>query len=211
MVLLSILSCTLAVGAAAQTIASYTEPKSGITVQAYQSPTFTFGLALPTTPKADFIGVLVGQGSGYAGISLGGAMTNELLIAAWPNGNSVLASFRETPKYGSPPVVTGTYSMIPIANGTYVNSTHYTYTFLCRGCILADGTTFTATSANAVLGYAYSTKAPTTKANVTTAFSKHDTQGNFGFDLTATKTASYDVWAQYAKNVTNSVKVAFRA
>jgi len=30
----------------------------------------------------------------------------------------------------------------PIAKGTYVNSTHYPYTFLCEGCLLIDGTTF---------------------------------------------------------------------
>jgi hypothetical protein len=61
----------------------YTEPKSDITVEAYQDSTYTFGIALPTTPGSDFIGVLAANGTGYAGVSLGGGMTNALLIAAW--------------------------------------------------------------------------------------------------------------------------------
>ena len=92
----SLLSCALVLGAVAQTPAPYTEPKSGITVWAYQSPTYNFGIAVPQTPTTDFIGVLVGKGSGYVGVSLGGGMTNKLLITAWPNGNAVLSSFRKT-------------------------------------------------------------------------------------------------------------------
>ena len=94
MLLSSLLSCAFALGAVA---VQYTEPNSGITVEGYQSSTYTFGIALPETPGSDFIGVLAGNGTGYAGVSLGGGMTNMLLIAAWPNGNSVLSSFRQVP------------------------------------------------------------------------------------------------------------------
>jgi hypothetical protein len=97
MLLSSLLSCAFVLGAIAQKPSLYTESKSGVTVWAYQSSTYNFGIAVPQTPQSDFIGVLVGKGSGYLGVSLGGPMTNELLIAAWPNGNAVLASFRKTP------------------------------------------------------------------------------------------------------------------
>lgn len=56
--------------------------------------------------------------------------------------------------YGSPAVATGTFTQTPIANGTYVNSTHWTYTFLCSKCILTDGTTFKAADATPNFGYA---------------------------------------------------------
>lgn len=88
--------------------------------------------------------------------------------------------------------------MLPIANGTYTNSTHFTYTFLCKNCILADGTTFKATDATAMLGFAYSTKAPTTKTSVTTAFTKHESQGSYGLDLAPAKSANYATWALYS-------------
>lgn len=148
----SLLSCFLATSAIAQTFTPYTEPKSGITVNAFQSSSYTFGIALPPTPQSDFIGVVVGKGSGYVGVSLGGGMLNVLLIATWPNGKSVLSSFRETAQYGSPAVATGPFSMISIADGTYTNATHFTYTFLCRNCILNDGTTFKANWTSSILG-----------------------------------------------------------
>lgn len=36
------------------------------------------------------------NGSGYAGVSLTPSMTGSLLVVAWPNNNSVVASLRET-------------------------------------------------------------------------------------------------------------------
>jgi len=88
--------------------------------------------------------------------------------------------------------------MIPIANGTYTNATHFTYTFLCKGCILSDGTTFKATDTSARIGWAYSTKAPATKTSVTTTFSRHDTQGSWSLDIPSAKSSKYATWALQA-------------
>ena len=98
MLLSSLLALALALGASGQgSQVPYTEPKSGITVTAYVSPNYVFGVALPTTPSNDFIGVMVGKGTGWAAVSLGGPMTqNALLLATWPNGKNLLASFRKT-------------------------------------------------------------------------------------------------------------------
>jgi hypothetical protein len=112
----------------------------------------------------------------------------------------VLIQFYST--YGSPAVTTGAFSMIPISSGTYTNATHFTYTFLCKGCILSDGTTFKATDTSATLGFAYSTKSPTTKTSVTTTFAKHDTQGSWSLDIPSAKTAKYDTWAALANGTT---------
>jgi hypothetical protein len=95
------LSTTLPYGiapsASAQQSSSYTEAKSGIIFQAHtEASGFAFGIALPEIPSTDFIGLLVGKGTGWTGASLAGPIVNSLLIAAWPNGTSLISSFRKT-------------------------------------------------------------------------------------------------------------------
>jgi hypothetical protein len=98
------LSTLLASGLATLTAAQapYTDAKSGITFNTYINPStgYFFGLALPndnaTIGNTDFIATIGGKGTGYSGVSLGGGMVNKLLIAAWPNGQDVVSTFRET-------------------------------------------------------------------------------------------------------------------
>lgn len=88
----------LATLAAAQTPGPYTDPKSGITFNAYVNPSsgYFFGVTLPSNSSGtDFIGTIGGKGTGWSGVSLGGAMLNKLLILAWPNGDAILSSFRK--------------------------------------------------------------------------------------------------------------------
>jgi len=94
---LSLLSSALALAVSAQTLTAYQEPHSGISVQAIVDADsgYSFGLALPQNGTGDFIGILTGKGTGWSGVSLGGSMVGELLIAAWPNGTSILGSFRK--------------------------------------------------------------------------------------------------------------------
>jgi hypothetical protein len=115
--------------------------------------------------------------------------------------------------YSSPPVAKGSWSLYPIANGTYTNATHWVSTFLCKACLATDGSTFDAALASDTLGWAFSTAAPTTKASTTTAFTKHGSQGSFIADLAGAKTAKYTTWAAYASNVTTTafVKREFEA
>lgn len=84
----------------AQTPAPYTDAKSGITFNAYIDRTsgYFFGIALPsnTTGNTDFIATIGSKGTGYAGASLGGGMLGKLLVLAWPNGQTVVSSFRKT-------------------------------------------------------------------------------------------------------------------
>lgn len=94
MLLSTLIAGVFAFGAVA---VPYTEKGSGITFSARVDPKVTFGVVLSTTSTTDFIGLIIGQGTGWTGISLGGPMTqNALLIAAWPNNNTLLASFRKT-------------------------------------------------------------------------------------------------------------------
>lgn len=100
--------------------------------------------------------------------------------------------------YGSPAVATGTFTQTPIANGTYVNSTHWTYTFLCSKCIQADGTTFKATDTAPSIGFALNAAAPTQKTNAAASVSKHTAQGQVVFDLSKAKSDKFDTWKAYA-------------
>lgn len=101
--------------------------------------------------------------------------------------------------YGSPAVATGTFSQIPIANGTYVNSTHWTYTFLCSKCIQSDGTTFKTTDTAPSLGYVLNANAPAQRTNAAAAVSKHTSQGQAVFDLSKAKSDKFDTWKNWAK------------
>jgi hypothetical protein len=105
-----------------------------------------------------------------------------------------------------PPEVTGAFSMTPIAAGTYVNTTHYSYTFLCKGCILADGTTFAKDAKNDVLGWAYSaSSAPSTPAKSGSTLPKHGSQGNYAGAFTAARSDKYATWAALANGTKNAV------
>lgn len=86
---------------------SYTDPKYGIKFwevdAGAQAGTngFKMGIALPATSQSgyqdEYIGHMVGgltSGKGWAGLSHGPSMTGNLLVTFWPNGNSVLGSFR---------------------------------------------------------------------------------------------------------------------
>ncbi|KUJ08885.1 CBD9-like protein [Mollisia scopiformis] len=196
----TVLPLAMAISASAQgTTSVYTEPKTGIAFETYMDPTgYAFGIALPTTPSTDFVGLLVGKGKGWAGVSLGGSMINKLLIAAWPSGTSLISTFRETPRIGNPPEANGSYTMTPIAAGTYTNATHWSYAFLCKGCILADGTTFASNASTDVLGWAFATAAPTMPAAHGSALPKHSTQGNYGMSFSAARTAKYATYAALA-------------
>ncbi|KAF2243972.1 iron reductase domain protein [Trematosphaeria pertusa] len=187
--------------AAAQTPAPYTDAKSGITFNYFaHSSGYFFGIALPenSTGSTDFIATLGGKGTGWSGVSLGGVMLNKLLILSWPNGQSIVSSFRKTANYGSPAVATGTFTQTPIANGTYVNGTHWTYTFLCSKCILSDKTTFASTETAPSLGYALNAAAPAQKTTPSASVTKHTAQGQVVFDLTKAKSKDFDTWKSWA-------------
>jgi hypothetical protein len=102
-------------------------------------------------------------------------------------------------KYGPPAVATGPFTQSPIANGTYVNSTHWTYTFLCSRCILSDGTTFAANDSVAVIGWASNGPAPGVKSNAAASLGRHTSQGIVGLDLGMAKSAKFAAWKSWAK------------
>lgn len=166
---------------------------------------FAFGIALPEAPNSSFIGQLtfpLKNGAGWGGWSLTGDMEGPLLMAAWsPDGTNVISSFRQARNEDdNPPEVTGAFSVRPIAEGTFVNSSFLSYTFLCEGCLDASmGLGAAATAGTAEMGWALGSKAvrnPETSAGIL-AF--HD-EGEGGFDakLSEAKSAEFDKWAALA-------------
>ena len=84
----------------AQSGTAYTDPKSGIDFLGFTDPTSgsQFGIALPETSGTDFIGQIVApvnSTGGWAGLDMGGEMTDYLLVVAWTNGDNVVSSLRK--------------------------------------------------------------------------------------------------------------------
>lgn len=197
--------------AAAATAAPYTDPNTGITFETYleSSLAFSWGMVFPETMGTDFIGQLVvplTDGAGWGGISFGGDMTEHLLFVAWPNGDDIVTSFRLASSYANPAVYTATtVQALPIANGTFINSTHLSYTFVCQGCIIGGDTTFAATAAAPIIGYAVSTSNPTTVSDPSSALVYHDAGSNeYGFSTSSAQSASYATWASWASAASTS-------
>lgn len=197
--------------AAAASAAPFTDSNTGITFETYSDSSigFSWGMAFPETIDTDFIGQIVvplTDGAGWGGISFGGDMTKHLLFVAWPNGDEIMTSFRLASSYANPAIYTNTtVEALPIANGTFVNSTHLSYTFVCSGCIIGGTTTFAATDAAPVIGYAVSSSNPTTVSSSDSALVYHDAGANeYGFSVSTAQSASYSTWASYASSAGSS-------
>ncbi|KAL9074413.1 MAG: hypothetical protein Q9157_004394 [Trypethelium eluteriae] len=201
----------LAVQATAQetyTSSAYTDPNTGIDFQRFYENSqikagYSFGLVLPEKPTTDFIGQLVvplNSSQGWGAVSLGGAMTNTLLFTAWTSNNKIMTSFREATAYATPPVYTATtVTASPIANGTFINTTHFSCTFLCSGCILGNSVTFGSDATNSELGYAVSATNPTDPTDPGTAFSYHDEgYGEYNMAFVNATSPQYATWASWA-------------
>ncbi|KAL2888308.1 Cellobiose dehydrogenase [Ceratocystis lukuohia] len=194
----------MASAAMAQSLEPYTDPLSGIKFGRHTDPAsgFSVGLALPQTIGTDFIGqITVPVSAGYGAISLGGSMTNTILLIAQPSGSDVVASLRTASGYTNPEVLTtnSTFDVMPIKEGISVNSTAFTYTFLCKGCITGDDRSWTSTDTTATIGWAYSNEALAEPSNPSGALNYHGSGfGLFGAPFVNATSTEYDTWAALA-------------
>ncbi|KAI0018443.1 GMC oxidoreductase [Xylariomycetidae sp. FL0641] len=202
--LLSLLAVGRLAAAAVKSTVPYTDDKTGITFQGYSDEDgFRFGIAVPEEVTTDFIGQIQASiTEGWAGVSLNQGMIDALLIATYPNGDSVTASLREASAYSNPGQFDGDAKLMPIAEGTYVNDTGFTYTFLCSGCILDDGRTFTPSDEVAILGYAMSTDKVDNPSATDSILNYHDTFGMYGMHLEDAASADFKTWADMASTGT---------
>lgn len=195
--------------AAATTAAPYTDPKTGIDFMSYSANggAFSFGIALPEKVETDFIGQLVvpiTKTGGWGAVSLAGSMLNHLLLVAWANGDEVVSTFRTAGAYANPAVYDASeVTAKPIADGTFVNSTHFSFTFLCEGCIVGGTTSFKATDETPVFGWALSAEDPTTPSDPASDIPYHGAGfGLFGVSAADAQSAKFDTWAATASAAT---------
>lgn len=72
-----------------------------------------------------------------------------------------MASFRQATNEDNPPEVTGSFRVRPIPDGTVVNATFLSYTFLCENCLDPNlGLGINANTGDAVMGWALSERNP---------------------------------------------------
>lgn len=127
-------------------------------------------------------------------------MVGPLLLVTWPNEGEALYSFRQATEYANPPVYAGdvAVSLVTIPDGTFVNDTHISLTFLCEGCVDAD-LSFAPDTASSVAGFAVSDSPPEDPADEATALVFHSYgYGQFGVILANATSAEYDTWAAMA-------------
>ncbi|RAL14346.1 putative cellobiose dehydrogenase [Aspergillus homomorphus CBS 101889] len=207
------LSSALGASAAASTKTSaYSDSVSGMDFQRWcdADTGFCFGIALPETVEKSFIGQLsvpLSSAKGWGGVSMSGSMTKALLIAAWPNanGDAAVGTLRETSAYSSPEVYSGDASILEIPEGTSINSTFLTYTFLCENCILGEPTTFGATEDTYYFGWGLSKTSPTSPSSASSAMPFHGAgYGGFQVLLSKAKSSSYATWAAKAVSSTST-------
>lgn len=128
-------------------------------------------------------------------------MRGSLMVVAWPNENAVVASLRLATGYSNPGVYSGSATIETISAGTSFDdaTSTYTYTFLCKGCLQADSSTFATAATTANLGWARSSAAVTSPADASTRIAYHDAGfGLFAVDLVAAQSPSFADWAALA-------------
>ncbi|KAF2009576.1 iron reductase domain protein [Aaosphaeria arxii CBS 175.79] len=151
---------------------SFVEQTTGLKMERFfdASTSFGFSMALPTTPLTpETAGSFIGQldfplvdGQGWGAMGLTGDDDGNLLLAVWNDGkDGVAASFRQSTNDDNPPAVSGTFAVRPLPDGIVANATALSYTFLCENCLNSTlGFRQDPATGNAVMGWAFSPKAP---------------------------------------------------
>lgn len=185
----------------------YIDSNSNITFLGYANQGFHFGMALPQDLKDDVIVQLVSplkNGGGWGGIDFGASMTGPLMVVAWPNTakeNTVMISPRVATGYeidnGANAYKANPITITQIPDGTFVNDTHVSATFVCGGCLNADS--FGAANTTATFAYAYAYDPVADPADPDTTLSDHTANGEpygaFGVTVAQAKSGEYSTWA----------------
>ncbi|KAF2848489.1 iron reductase domain protein [Plenodomus tracheiphilus IPT5] len=161
------------------------DPDTEITFQQYTSGNgFSFGVALPETNGDAFIGRISASVEGWAAVSMIGSMEDGVMVVAWPSGDDIVSSLRTTGDSTDPDAAVTT-----IPEGTFINETGFTYTFLCEGCVIPGNT----------LGYAVSNTVPVEPAIDSSPLEIPEGGfGTFDFDAAAAQSANFAEWADLA-------------
>ncbi|SPO04774.1 probable cellobiose dehydrogenase [Cephalotrichum gorgonifer] len=197
----------------------YTDADTGIVFDTWATSTgLTMGFAMPedalTVDATEYIGLLTcssknGNGVGWCGISLGGSMTNKLLLMAWPSEGEVLTQLMWASGYDLPVAYTGDAKITQISS--HINDTHYELIYRCEGCLQWDqgGATggLSSSSGFALLGWAHANDSPgSPECAAKVVPQQHDAQSLFpATPDEAIANPSYTDWAALAtKTVTGN-------
>ncbi|KAK0717278.1 hypothetical protein B0T26DRAFT_625869, partial [Lasiosphaeria miniovina] len=157
---------------------------SEFTVAAYN---ITYRIAIPEVTAAPFDILLQIQAPasvGWAGLAWGGKMSSNPLTLGWANGKTAVVSSRWTGGHSLPGAYTGaTYTVLPT---TTANSTWWQLDVLCKGCSQWAGGSLNPNGVNG-LAWAKASRAVTTAASNTSAFSIHDGKAVFSHDFSQAK------------------------
>ncbi|KAK4186663.1 hypothetical protein QBC35DRAFT_464515 [Podospora australis] len=200
---------------------AYTDASTGITFSVWDpSPgNVRFGMAVPsdalTVDADEFIGLLTcssaTKAKGWCGMSFGGGMVENLLLFAYPHGDSIQTSLRYATDYTLPEVYTGNAKVMQIS--ARVNETGYELTFRCQGCLSwkqgPDGVEggVKTTDGFLVLGWVHTSSQSPEEGNCAdrAVVGQHETQGIFGGELNgeAVGLARYEEWVGQATGSEN--------
>ncbi|EIN05508.1 cellobiose dehydrogenase [Punctularia strigosozonata HHB-11173 SS5] len=179
----------------AQTSTSFTDPNNGITFQGLQEPVHgvSYGFVFPESTTGDeFIGeILAPVDAKWIGLALGGAMAGDLLLVAWPNGNSIVSSTRYTTGYVQPTEYDG--PILTTLPYTTVNSTHWKWVYRCQNCTSWSGGSITQTSVS-VFAWAYSDVGVDDPSDPQSTFDEHTDFGFWGENVANAHSANYDTY-----------------
>ncbi|KAL4922807.1 hypothetical protein BDW62DRAFT_196814 [Aspergillus aurantiobrunneus] len=199
----------------------YIDATTNITFSAWELPapsdsdsdsagSLKFGLALPPTAletdATEFIGLLqCTPVNGWCGISLGGSMTDSLLLVAYADEKAdepadVKHTLRFTTEYSFPGVYKGNSTVMPIRSELGKDS--FTSIFLCRECLrwAHDGRSGMAATSSGTLDLAYALSSEGLGGDVgcpgEVALRKHSMQGTWvGFVDEGVVSEKYKDWA----------------
>ncbi|KAF9491048.1 cellobiose dehydrogenase [Pleurotus eryngii] len=187
----------------AQVASTFIDPDTGIPFMGITDPVHrvSYGIVLPPLATSgsnptEFIASITSPIAGqWVGLALGGAMLQNLLLVAWPNGNSVVHSTRIAATYDQPTPYAG--PVITDLQHTMVNATHWKWVFRCQNCTNWGTGGSLPVSGGGVLAWAYSSAPVITPSNPDSDFLEHTDFGFFGIsyaDAHASQ-ADYDNWA----------------
>ncbi|KFH42728.1 Cellobiose dehydrogenase-like protein [Hapsidospora chrysogenum ATCC 11550] len=214
--LLALAPFTQLVSAQSSTPTTYEDPDTGIIFDTWQSNNgdITFGFALPSdaldVDATEYIGLLRcnskdGEGSGWCGLSLGGLMTNSLLVTAYPHEGEILTALMWATGYEMPVPYAGDAEITQVSSK--ISEDSYELIYRCVGCLAWDhegATGGAATSSGGMmLGWAFSAASPgqpACPADIT--LTQHGSQFIFRGTFTENiANEAYDDWTALATGV----------
>ncbi|KAJ3740086.1 cellobiose dehydrogenase [Lentinula detonsa] len=186
-------------GGFAQAATEYVDPDNGITFWGITDPVHlvTHGYVFPpiSAGSTEFIGEIVAPiSTGWAGVSPGGEMVDNLLLMVWANGDTVMGTNRFATDYIQPVPYAG--PIITNLPSTKVNSTHYKWVYRCQNCTVWDGGSLN-TNAFVAPAWVFSSIAVDDPSDINTDFQEHTDFGFYGSNFSAAHASAedYNNWA----------------